>query len=278
MSAMNLSRLSAIVLALICVALAAVAFNLQDRNRQLASALDEIQAQRAKRAAFVSDNPDGDGAGYRMALEAEAAANAALREENARLRRSSNATVSVSSTNTSSEPDRRGERSGGDWMERMRTEDPERYKQIVAERAQRRQTQEQWYRDQITALDQRAQTATSRQEADLATQIADQLTKLSELRSQWEGIRQLPEEDRRAAIDQLREATRTAYQTLNTLREQDRNLQMVNYLKGLGVNDPQAGAEGINGILSATQYHQPRGDSGRGDGGSSGGTPSGAPR
>jgi hypothetical protein len=265
---MNLTRWSAIVLALICVALAAVAFNLRDRNRQLASELDEIQSQRAKRGAFVSESLDGDGGGYRMALEAEAAANAVLREENARLRRSSNSTVAVSSTNAAAEPDRASGRGGGsDWMERMRTEDPERYKQILAERAQRRQAQDQWYRDQITALDQRAQTATSRQEAELATQIADQLAKLSDLRSQWEGIRQLPEEERRAAIDQLREASRTAYQTLNTLREQDRNLQMVNYLKGLGVTDPLAGAEGIKGILNATQYHQQRGDGSRWDGG-----------
>jgi hypothetical protein len=163
------------------------------------------------------------------------------------------------------------------WLNRLQQEDPERYRQIVQQREQRRQQAEQWYQDQMAQLDQRAQTAATPDEAQLATQIADTLDQINQLRQNWRDIQSLPEDQRQTQAEQLAGQTREAYQTLNQLRDQDRALQLQNLATQLGLQgqNAQTLVEGVPQIYKSTQY-TPQG--GRGFGGpggrdGAGGTP-----
>jgi hypothetical protein len=154
------------------------------------------------------------------------------------------------------------------WMDRMKQEDPERYKQIVAEREQRRQAMDQWFKDRVSALDERAQSAPTQEEADLATKIADNLTKLSDLRQQWQSVRDLPDDQREAAMAQLQADTRETYQNLRTLGQQDRQVQLQNLAQSVGMNsssDVQKFVTTVGDIYQSTDY------SGRGMGMGGGG-------
>jgi hypothetical protein len=161
------------------------------------------------------------------------------------------------------------------WMERLQREDPERYKQMVAAREQRRQQAQQWYQDQIDQLDQRAQSAPSQDEAELATQIADTLDKINQLRDSWRAVRDLPDDQRQAQAEQLATQTRQAYQTLNDLRDRDRTrqLQILAMQLGLQGQNAQTLVDGVPQIYENTQYTPQRGDGGRGEWG--GGPPPG---
>jgi hypothetical protein len=160
------------------------------------------------------------------------------------------------------------------WLDRIRQEDPQRYQQIVAQREERRQRAEQAFQDQLAQLDARAQNAPTQQEADLATQLADTLGKLSDLRTQMQAARNLPEDNpqRQAQIDQVAAEMRTASQQLNDLRRQDRTLQIQNLGTSLGLSDEktQALIDGVPQIYQNTRYGQ--GGFGRG-----GGRPGGQP-
>jgi hypothetical protein len=162
-------------------------------------------------------------------------------------------------------------------LESIRQQDPERYKQIVEQREQRRKQADEWFQNQIEQLDGRAQAAPTQQEAELANQIADTLAKLNDLRAQWAAVRELPEDERRAASQQLQAETRDAYRTLNNLRDSDRQLQLENLARTLGYNDKntiQGFVENVTGIYKNTEYNPGRALGGWG-GGPGGGGPGG---
>jgi hypothetical protein len=160
------------------------------------------------------------------------------------------------------------------WLDRIRQEDPERYQQIVEQREQRRQRAEQAFQDQLAQLDARAQNAPTQQEADLATQLADTLAKLGDLRTQMQAARNLPEDNpqRQTQIDQVAAEMRTASQQLNDLRRQDRALQLQTLGTTLGLTDEktQALIDGVPQIYQNTRY-------GGGGFGRGGGRPGGQP-
>jgi hypothetical protein len=147
------------------------------------------------------------------------------------------------------------------WTERLKLEDPERYKQMMAERDQRRKQMEQWYQERVSVLDQRAATTSSQEEAELATKIAENLAKLHDLGQQWSSIRDLPEDQREAAIAPLRDATRETYQTLRTLGQLDRQLQLGMLAQSMGytsASDKQKFINTVGAIYRSTDY-TPRG-------------------
>lgn len=154
----------------------------------------------------------------------------------------------------------------GSWMERLQREDPERYKQIVEAREQRRRQTDEWYQEQVTQLDQRAQSAPTREEAELATQIADTLDRINQLRDSWRAISELPDDQRQIQAEQLGARTREAYRTLNDLREQDRSLQLQTLATQLGLQGQsvQSLVDGVPQIYRNTQYSPQRSRGGSG--------------
>ena len=165
------------------------------------------------------------------------------------------------------------------YMARLQQQDPERYKQIIAQRDERRKQTEQHYQDQLAALDQRAQTAQTQEEVDLTSQIADTLAKIQQLRQSWAAVRDLPEDRRDAAIEQLHNDSRDAWTQLNTLRDQDRTMQLQQLAGDVGIKDPtgaQQFAGSVQQIYKNTEYNVGPGG-GRGPGRDGGGPPPKSP-
>jgi hypothetical protein len=213
----------------------------------------------------------------RRLLAEKEAEYAKLSEQYARLQRMSSrsATQSVRAARIAAAATRRSEVNGpppppgrGAWLEQIRQQDPQRYQQIIAQREQRRQQAEQSFQEQLEILDARAQTAATQTEADLATQIADTLTKMNDLRAQMEAARNLPEDDpqRQAKIDQLAADSRATWQQLSQLREQDRTLQLQNLATSLGLqgDSVQTFIESVPQIYQNTRYGQGGGPGGGG--------------
>lgn len=129
------------------------------------------------------------------------------------------------------------------WIERIRQEDPERYKRMQEERDQRRQRVDALMQEQFGRLDERLQAAQTQEEADLINQISATLQKFDELRQKWEALRQLPENERRQQATQLGAESWQAWQTLSDLRAQDRSLQLQHLASQIGYRDTKdAGA------------------------------------
>jgi hypothetical protein len=254
------SRTIISILALLVIVLGVTTVAEMQRARELSAQLEETKTLEPRRgAASVSEDR------LREMLNDQEAANAQLRAEIAQLK---SATAAPAATQPATEPSvARDDRAAGTpWLERIRREDPERYRQIVEQREQRRKATDEWYQSKIDELDRRSQTAPTQDEAELATQIADTLAKLNDLRAQWAAIRDLPEDQRRAASQQLQADTRETYQALNELRDRDRTMQFGSLLQSIGVTDPrtlQAGVEGITKIYENTRYGPPRGEGGR---------------
>lgn len=269
---MNVSRILAVLLAVTCVGLAMATLHLLDLNRELNAQLATVDAARhAKPPGPAVDRAERSG-GLRQALESELEANAKLRQELARAKgdpqspKVSPPPAAVVDA-TESRPNRGG--GGGEgWLDRLKQQDPERYKQIVAERDQRRKEAQDWHDDTLKQLQARAQAPSSPDEATLATQLTDTLTKLNDLRQQMQTARQLPDDQRQAAMAQLMPEMQAAWQDLTKLREQDRQLQYVQLGKQLGLTDDkaQALATSIPTIHQNTQYAL-RGGGGFGGGG-----------
>lgn len=240
-------------LALGCVVLAATAIG-------FASSAYRAQAELARvRASVGVAGDDASGAVsvplLKKLLSEREAAYFALQNELDHLKQSSSATetsgspVAAVSTNATAA----GIRGGGmAWLERLRTEDPERYKQIQADREQRQQRVAEALNQQLTRLDQRLQTATTQTEADLVTQIADTLTHMDDLRQQWQQARDLPADQQNVAtMQQLRDDTAATYQKLADLRTQDRTLQLQQLGSQVG-QDPATFAQSVQKIITET--------------------------
>ena len=260
------------MLVLLSAGLATGVITAVNRNRELTAQLEQTQVTPSQTA------PPTDAGRLRQLLEEQELANAVLREELAQLQRgATNNTPSPAGSARASNPDQaRNPRrdSGNAWLDRLKQEDPERYKQIVQQREQRRKAADQSFQDTMDQLDQRAQSAPTQTEAELATQIADTLAKLNDLRQQRNALRSLPEDERTAQMQQLQAQTRETERTLHILSEQDRILQLQNYGQELNLPDSDFVSR-IKDIYSNTNYRAIAGGGGFGGGGGRGGTPPG---
>ena len=283
-------RSALVAAAILCVSLTTATVVQTSRARNLQSQLDEVQG---KLSGLHAAHESGDSAVVpdemlRQLLADKEAEYAELQQQYAELQHSISQPASGAADPTrvaASTSPRRGGQPGfqrgpaNAWLDRMRQEDPQRYQQIVAQREQRRQQAEQAFQDQLTELSTRAQNAPTQQEADLATQVADTLTKLNDLRTQMQAARNLPEEDpqRQTQIDQIAADMRIANQQLGDLRRQDRALQLQTLGKTLGLADDktQALVDAIPQIYQNTRYGQggPGGGGGGRPGGQQGQTP-----
>ena len=282
----GIARTLVITLTVLAVILTATAISAVRHAQELNEQLDQAQAELQKLAGAPAGNTKtGSSEMLQKLLAEETAANAKLRKEIARLKNQpitvvTNETSGTTAALTNAPGSNRAGR-GNAWMERMRQEDPERYKQIVADREQRQKEAADWYDNTQSQLAARAQAAASPTEADLATQISSTLSKLSDLRQQMQALAGLPEDQQQAQRAQLMPELQTAMQQLSQLREQDRTLQYQQLATQLGLTGDKATtlATSIPQILQNTQYTPPRGQGGGGGFGFGGppGTPAPAP-
>ena len=281
----GIARTLVITLTVLAVILTATAISAVKHAQELNEQLDQAQAELQKlTGAPAGQAKTGSSEMLQKLLAEETAANAKLRKEIARLKNLpatvvTNEIVGGAAALTNAPGLNRAGR-GNAWMERMRQEDPERYKQIVADREQRQKEATDWYDSTQNQLAARAQAAASPTEADLATQISNTLSKLSDLRQQMQALAGLPEDQQQAPRSQLMPELQTALQQLSQLREQDRTLQYQQLATQLGLTGDKATALAttIPQILQNTQYMPPRGQGGGGFGfGGPPGTPAPAP-
>ena len=243
------------------------------RARDLKVQLDAKEAELQQLAANKPNSPTVD-TGLGDMLARREVEYAQLREEYERLKEriASNAVPSMVSTNASA--DRRGGGPGNNaWLERLRQQDPERYKQMIAARDERRKRADQQYQDQMNQLENRIQSAPTQEEVDLASQIADTIDHLGQLREKMQALRDLPDDQRQAAFEELGPQLREATQTLRDLRDQDRTLQLQQLGTALGLQDQkiQTLVDGVPEIYQKTQYQVPGGGGPGGPGGGFGG-------
>jgi len=282
----GIARTLVITLTILAVILTATAISAFKHAQELNAQLEQTQAELQKLQGAPAGRPAaGSGEMLQKLLAEETAANAKLRKEIARLKNQAatlvtNGAPAVAAVTTNAPNSNRPGR-GNAWLERMRQDEPERYKQIVADREQRQKEATDWYDNTQSQLAARAQAAASPIEADLATQISSTLSKLSDLRQQMQALAGLPEDQQQAQRTQLMPELQTAMQQLSQLREQDRTLQYQQLATQLGLTGDKATtlATSIPQILQNTQYLPPRGQGGAGGFGFGGppGTPAPAP-
>jgi hypothetical protein len=163
-------------------------------------------------------------------------------------------------------------RNGSNFLERIRLQDPERYKQVMQQMQQRQQQAAQEFDDQMAGLVARAQTAATPDEADLVNQITDTLDKINELRQSRQALADLPDDQRQAQMQPINDQLREAYTQLNELRNQDRTLQLQNLATQLGLksSDSQNLVDGVAQVYKNTSYQPQRGPGGPGGPGGQG--------
>ncbi len=127
---------------------------------------------------------------------------------------------------------------GRSWLDQLRDQDPERYRQIQEERESRRQRFEQRIQDYVNQLDTRLQSATTQEEADLVRALTDSIHQMNDLRQSWESLRDLPAEERREQFQQLAQQSRALYEQYAALRAQDRQMQLRRLAAQVGYRNP----------------------------------------
>jgi hypothetical protein len=133
-----------------------------------------------------------------------------------------------------------------------------RFQQFAEARERRRQATELWFRETTASLDERARQAASPEAATVASEISGTLARLNELRVQWDSIRGFAEDDRRAAAEQLHRETTEAMNRLRELRERDRQLQLAELARSVGLtNEPavQDFVSRVTGLYQRTEYN-----------------------
>jgi hypothetical protein len=136
-----------------------------------------------------------------------------------------------------------------------------RFQQFAEARERRRQATDRWFQQTCAALEQRARQATSPEEAAVASEILQTLTRLKALRAQWESIRGFVEDERRAAAEQLHRETTEAMNRLRELRERDRQIQLAELARSIGLGDGPAVEDfvrRVTGIYERTEYNPAR--------------------
>jgi hypothetical protein len=270
------SRITVSILALLIVCLGVTTVASMKRAQDINAQLQQAQSDLARRKGSRDAGGQTSEERLRELLNQQEAANAQLREDLAQLRNTNSVAQSAKDNRAdagAADSQRPGRGGGGAWMERIRQEDPERYKQIVQQREERRKAMDQRYQETMDQLDQRAQSAPTQVEADLVGQIADTLAKLNDLRQQWQAIRSLPEDQQQAQVPDLAAQMRQTTDQLRDLSQQDRTLQLQNFARSLGVTDDngiQSFVSGVTGIYSNTNYRVMIGGGGFGGGGPGG--------
>ncbi len=196
-----------------------------------------------KRQLAAKSGPAADATAADFDLQTKNNEIARLRQELDRLRRSARAVAPPSAPASTNLAAAAGTNQVS-WLERLRQQDPERYKQIMDGRDQRRQQADAFFQQQFNRLDERLQSTQTQEEADLVNQISDTLNKMNDLRQSWENAAQLSGDERRKLVADSWQA----YQTYSQLRSQDRQLQLRQLASQIGYQNPQDAAPFLNAI------------------------------
>jgi hypothetical protein len=184
-------------------------------------------------------------------------------------------TIKVSTATATPKPDHGGDRQS--FMDRLKKEDPARYKQMQDEREQWRKKAAEQVQQTLKRLDDRMQAAQTQPEADLLAQLAATTARMAEIRQNWDQLRTLPEDQRQEQAAALATESRQLYQKLTELRTQDRQLQLQQLATQVGYQDANQSAqfvESVNRIITETSSHNIPGI-GHGGGPDHGGGPGG---
>jgi ribosomal protein L16 Arg81 hydroxylase len=141
---------------------------------------------------------------------------------------------------------------------RPRPDDAARMGGFLEQRERRQQALDSWFQENIATLRDRARTATTKESADLATQIAEELAKLNALRPKWTEIRQTPEDLRREAAQQLYAETAVVLTSLQALAARERQLELANLARSLGLTEEesiQRFVDTVAGIYNQSRYN-----------------------
>jgi hypothetical protein len=269
---------------ILCAALVWSNVATASRAREMKTQLEAKETELQKLAASEHSPTANPDTGLAEMIAQRDAEYAKLREDYDKLQQQLTNAVPVAATTTNAPGPRFGRGNGGPnaWLERLRLQDPERYQQMVAAREQRRQRVEEQNQEQMASLENRIQTAPTQEEVDLASQIADTLDKLGQLRQQMQALRDLPDDQRQAQMAELGPQFQALRQQLNDSRDQLRAQQYTQLATQLGLKGPDAQtlAQSIPEILKNTQYSLPGqggpgGFRGFGGGGNTGGSSAG---
>src|SRR5881296_3434068 len=148
---MNLfSRILIVALAILVVGLAMTTLAFSKRSQDLSTQLERTQSDLQRRKGRRGHQPSAAEERLRQSLNQQEEINAQLRGDLTGLKQPQSRPSPERPAATNASPADLPGRSGpGAWMERLRQEDPERYKQIVEQREQRRKATDQWYQDKI---------------------------------------------------------------------------------------------------------------------------------
>jgi hypothetical protein len=278
---------AAIAVSALCVALAWSSVVTANRVRDLTAQIEaqdaEVQRLNSKKRGDSVKNAAAD-ADMGELLAKRDAEYQELREAYDKLREqlATAPTVNIATTSATTRTSftQFPRRNNNNFLERIRQQDPERYKQVVQQIQQRQQQAAQDYDDQITGLAARAQAAPTPEEADLVNQIKDTLDKINELRQSRQALANLPEDQIQAQMQPINDQLREAYGQLTILRDKDRTSQLLDLATQLGLKGSEAQnlADGVTQVYKNTQYHPPRGQGGPGGFGGPGGGPNTSPQ
>lgn len=227
---------------ILCAALVWSNVATASRARELKAQLEAKETELQKLAASEHSPTANPDTGLAEMIAQRDAEYAKLREDYDKLKQELTNAAPVAATTTNAAGPRFGRGNGGPnaWLERLRLQDPERYKQMVAAREQRRQRVEEQNQEQMASLENRIQTAPTQEEVDLASQIADTLGKLGQLRQQMQPYAGIPPDQLPAEAQDILSQMRQASQTLRDLGSQDRAKQLQDLGLKLGLPDQAA--------------------------------------
>jgi hypothetical protein len=141
---------------------------------------------------------------------------------------------------------------------RSRSDDGGRFGGLADMRERRRRAFESWFEQTITALNERANVAKSKEVADMSTRLAAALGKLNDLRPRWDEVRQMPDDSRREAAQRLYGETSAVLASVRELAAHDRQLRLAELARTMGQTNEQAVGtflDSVAGIYDATRYN-----------------------
>ena len=242
--------------------------------------LRQAQAEAAPAVAgggrVVTAHTENEVTRLRQMLEEKETAYARLRDQYEQLKREAAPDATTAGRDAASSTNiavARGD-SGESFLDRLKREDPERYKRMEEARAQFRQQVEARYQEQVTRLQDRRQRAQAPDEIALVDQLATTVNKLHEISQGWENLGSLSGADRSTQAQQLAQDATSAYQTYRDLLAKDRQLQLGQLAARAGYRDPAQAAqftEAIQRIYTETDLRQAGLSFGGGFGGGRGG-------
>lgn len=193
----------------------------------------------------------------RVMLGEKETAYAQLREENEQLKQqaSKESPLRVTTSSATNAVGSSGRSGGGNFMDRIRKDNPEMAKQWEADRERRKQEAETRYQDALAKLQERRQQSQSPEETALVDLLLASMNKLHEVGESWQNMGSITGPNRMEQYRQLAQDSSAAYQDYSGLLAKDRQLRLSQLATQVGYKDPAQAkqfAESIQKIYEET--------------------------